>query len=125
MITGALPMKLTGRVGSSEREGKFNIEANLTGLKIENLLPGWVKPAGRPARAAFTLTKDKSGLRFDDLLVDGQGMLAKGSLELDGSGDLVSANFPVFATSDGDKVTLKADRGADGALAGGDARRRL
>ena len=30
--------------------------------------------------------------------------------------ELVSANFPVFALSDGDKVTLKADRSNDGAL---------
>jgi len=37
-------------------------------------------------------------------------------LELDGSGEVQSANFPVFATSDGDRATLRADRGADGAL---------
>ena len=28
----------------------------------------------------------------------------------------MSANFPVFSLSDGDKVTLKADRGSDGVL---------
>jgi uncharacterized protein DUF3971 len=115
-VVGALPMRVTGRVGANDRDAKFNIEANLTPLKIENLLPGWVKPAGRPARAAFTMVKDKSGFRFDDVLVDGQGVLAKGTVEIDGSGDVVAANFPVFATSDGDKVMLKADRGADGAL---------
>jgi hypothetical protein len=55
-------------------------------------------------------------LRFEDVLIDGQGVLAKGTVDLDSDGDLQSANFPVFATSDGDKTTLKADRGADGAL---------
>jgi hypothetical protein len=48
--------------------------------------------------------------------VDGQGVLAKGTVELDNDGDLVTANFPVFATSDGDKASVKADRAADGAL---------
>ena len=62
------------------------------------------------------LTREKNGLRFDDLLVDGSGVLAKGSLELDSNGELQAANLPVFATSDGDKATIKADRGADGAL---------
>jgi hypothetical protein len=80
-------------------------------------LPGWTKASGKPARLAFTLIKDKTGIvRFDDLLIDGPGVLAKGSLELDNSGDLQSANFPVFATSDGDKASLRADRAADGAL---------
>ena len=34
-------------------------------------------------------------------------MLAKGTVELDGNGDLLSANFPVFAISDGDKASLQ------------------
>ena len=50
MLTGALPMRLTGRVGNDERDARFNVEADLTATKIDNLLPGWVKPAGRPAR---------------------------------------------------------------------------
>jgi hypothetical protein len=40
----------------------------------------------------------------------------RGSLEFDSANELVSANFPVFALSDGDKLSLKADRGSDGAL---------
>jgi hypothetical protein len=115
-LTGALPMRLTGRVGQDEREGRFNVEADLTATKIDNLLPGWVKPAGKQARLAFTLSRDKGALRFDDLLIDGPGVLAKGSLELDSNGELQSVNLPVFATSDGDKTTVKVDRGADGAL---------
>jgi hypothetical protein len=115
-LTGALPMRLTGRVGQDERDGRFNIEADLTAMKIDNLLPGWVKPPGKQARLAFTLSRDKGVMRFDDLLIDGQGVLAKGSLELDSNGELQTANLPVFATSDGDKTTVKVDRGADGAL---------
>ena len=55
-------------------------------------------------------------MRFDDLLIDGPGILVEGSVELDANGEMQSANFPVFATSDGDKATLKAERGTDGAL---------
>ncbi len=58
--------------------------------KIENLLPGWVKPAGKPARAMFLMTKDKNAMRFDDVLIDGQGVLAKGTAELDLNGELGS-----------------------------------
>jgi len=116
-LAGPMPMKFSGRVGSDDREGRFSVEADLTNTKIENLLPGWVKAPGRQARVAFTLIKQKtSGLRFEDVLIDGQGVLAKGTVDLDGDGDLLAANFPVFATSDGDKTSVRADRGADGAL---------
>ena len=55
-------------------------------------------------------------MRFEDLLIDGQGALAKGTVELDGDGNVLSLNLPVFATSDGDKASVRADRGSDGAL---------
>ena len=116
MLTGALPMRLTGRVGQDEREGRYNVEADLTATKIDNLLPGWVKLPGKQARLAFTMSRNNGAMRFDDLLIDGQGVLAKGSLELDSNGELQAVNLPVFATSDGDKATVKVDRGADGAL---------
>ena len=115
-LTGAFPIRVTARVAQIEKDNRFSIEADLTPVKIDNLLPGWVKPAGRPARAAFVLNKDRSGTRFDDLLIDGQGVLAKGSVEIDANGDLQSANFPVFATSDGDKATVRAERLQDGTL---------
>ena len=114
-ISGLLSFKLTGRVNEAEAT-RLNVEADLTPLKVDSLLPGWVKPPGQPARAAFTFVKDKEGMRFDDLLVDGQGILARGTVELDANGDMKLANFPVFATSDGDKVTLRAERGTDGAM---------
>jgi hypothetical protein len=115
-ITGALPMKLSGRIGNDGKADRHSIEADLTPVRIDNLLPGWVKPPGRPARVAFTLVKENGGIRFDDLLVDGQGVLARGVVELDGNSELESANFPIFAPADGDKASMKVDRGADGAL---------
>ena len=116
-LAGALPMRLTGRIGGEDRDSRFNVEADLTAIKIDNLLPGWVKPPGKQARLAFALVKQKTGaMRFDDLIIDGPGVLAKGMVEVDSEGEVQAANFPVFATSDGDKLTMRADRGADGAL---------
>jgi hypothetical protein len=114
--TGPMPVKLNSRVGATEKDARFSVEADLTPVKIDQLLPGWVKPSGKLARAAFTLVRNKDSIRFDDLLIDGQGILVKGTVELDANGELQTVNFPVFATSDGDKTTLKADRGPDGAL---------
>jgi hypothetical protein len=116
-ITGTIPIKVVGHVGDnvSSDEG-MSVEADLTPVKIDNLLPGWVKPMGRPARATYTMVRTGKTARFDDLSIDGAGATVRGSLEFDNANELVSANFPVFALSDGDKVTLKADRGGDGVL---------
>src|SRR5260221_9020128 len=113
---GAIPIKVVGRFGNTVTEDSMSVEADLTPVKIDNLLPGWLKPAGRPARATYTMVKTGKTVRIDDLSVDGSGATVRGSIEFDSSNELVSANFPVFALSDGDKLTLKADRGTDGAL---------
>ena len=115
-VTGAIPIKIVGRVGDNVSDESMSVEADLTPVKIDNLLPGWVKAAGRPARATYAMLKTGKSVRIDDLSIDGSGATVRGSVEFDNSNELVSANFPVFALSDGDKLTLKADRGTDGAL---------
>src|SRR5450830_1906026 len=115
-VTGAIPVKVTGRVGNNTKDDRMSVEADLTPVKIDDLLPGWVKPAGKSARATYTLLKTGKSVRFDDLNIDGAGVTVKGAVEIDSASEIVSANFPVFSLSDGDKVTLKADRGNDGVL---------
>jgi hypothetical protein len=55
-------------------------------------------------------------MRFEDIVIEGAGTLVKGMVELDDKGEIVLASFPTFALSDGDKATLRADRGPDGTL---------
>jgi hypothetical protein len=115
-VTGAIPVKVTAHVGNSSKDDRMSVEADLTPVKIDNLLPGWVKPAGKSARATYTLQKTDKSVRFDNLSIDGSGASVKGSVEIDNASEIVSANFSVFSLSDGDKVALKADRGNDGVL---------
>ncbi len=49
-------------------------------------------------------------------MVEGGGVSIKGSLEVDQNGDLLNANFPVYSPTEGDKTTLRAERGADGVV---------
>jgi len=116
-VTGTIPVDVAGTI-SEDGSGsdKLNVQADLTQAKIDNLLPGWQKTAGQPAKATYTLVKTPTSARFDNLSIDGSGVSVKGSVELDNDGDIQGANLPVFALSGGDKVTLKADRGTDGVL---------
>ncbi len=115
-LTGPVPIKLNGRVPAREGDSRLAVEADLTQAKIDNLLPGWSKAPGRAGRATFTLVSRTGGTRFEDLVVEAPNTSVKGMVEVDSSGDVVSASFPVFSLSDGDKATLKADRGPDGTL---------
>lgn len=116
-VSGAIPIRLAGRVAmSSDREGRFAIEADLTPAQIDGLLPGWAKPSGKPARATFTLATKPQSTRIEDLLIEGAGGGVKGTIDFDASGEVQSANFPSYGFSDGDRTSLRIERAADGAL---------
>uniref|UniRef100_E6VM16 YhdP central domain-containing protein n=1 Tax=Rhodopseudomonas palustris (strain DX-1) TaxID=652103 RepID=E6VM16_RHOPX len=115
-LSGPLGVKLNGKIGDNEQDSKFAIEADLTPVKIDNLLPGWSKQPGKPGKAAFNVVRKPQSTRLDDVTVEGGGTLIKGSLEVDPDGDLINVNFPVYSPSEGDKAMLKADRGTDGVL---------
>jgi hypothetical protein len=116
-VSGAVPIRLSGRVATAaDREGRFAVEADLTPAQIDGLLPGWAKPSGKPARATFTLATKPQSIRIEDLLIEGAGGGVKGTIELDASGEVQSANFPSYGFSDGDRASLKIERGPEGAL---------
>jgi hypothetical protein len=112
-VSGALPIKLTGKIGGDSRMG---IEADLTSLKLDNILPGWVKLPGKSSRAVFNVVQKPQSTRLEDIVIDGGGVSIKGSIEVDPNGDLINANFPTYSPSEGDKTTLKAERGPDGVV---------
>ncbi len=115
-ISGPIPVKLSGKIGSTDRDSRLNIEADLTQAKITELLPGWTKPHGRSARASFVLAEKPRATRLEDLVIDAPGTSVKGMVEIDSDGEITLASFPVYALSDGDKASLRAERTPDGVL---------
>ena len=49
-VSGAIPIKVVGKIASGDHDSKIGVEADLTALKLDNLLPGWVKPPANRAR---------------------------------------------------------------------------
>jgi hypothetical protein len=115
-VSGAIPIKLVGKIGGPDRDSRMGIDADLTSLKLDNILPGWVKLPGKSSRAVFNVVQKQQSTRLEDIVIDGGGVSIKGSLEIDQNGDLISANFPTYSPSDGDKTSLKAERGSDGVV---------
>ena len=113
-VSGSIPIKVIGKIG--DNDSRVGIEADLTSLRLDNILPGWVKVPGKSGKATFVVVKKEQSTLFQDIVVEGGGVSIKGSLEVDQNGDLLNANFPTYAPSDGDKTSLKAERGADGVV---------
>jgi len=116
-VSGALPLKLNGKIGS-DQNSRLGAEADLTPLKLDNVLPGWVKATGKSGKASFNVVQKEQSTRFEDIVVEGDGASIKGSLEVDQNGDLMNANFPIYSPSAGDKASLKVERGPDGVIKG-------
>src|ERR1700688_4001782 len=115
-VSGAIPIKLVGKIGGPDRDSRLGIDADLTSLKLDNILPGWVKLPGKSSRAVFNVVQKQQSTRLEDIVIDGGGVSIKGSLEVDQNGDLMNANFPTYSPTEGDKTTLKAERGSDGVV---------
>ncbi|MEA2927681.1 MAG: hypothetical protein QOG38_109, partial [Hyphomicrobiales bacterium] len=115
-VTGPLQFRLHGRASYTDRESRYQVEADLKDVKVSELLPGWWKVAGKPAKVSFTVVDKPQSMRFEDIVIEGSGALVKGMIELDDKGEIMLASFPTFGLSDGDKATLRADRAPDGTL---------
>ena len=115
-VSGAVPIKLIGKIGGPDRDSRMGIDADLTSLKLDNILPGWVKLPGKSSHAVFNVVQKQQSTRLEDIVIDGGGVLIKGSLEVDQNGELMNANFPTYSPSEGDRTTLKAERGPDGVV---------
>jgi uncharacterized protein DUF3971 len=112
-VSGSIPIKLVGKIGD---QSKMGIEADLTQLKLDNILPGWVKIPGKSSKATFNVVPKSQSTRFEDVVIEGGGVSIKGSLEVDQNGDLLNANFPTYSPTEGDKTSLRAERGPDGVV---------
>lgn len=110
-VSGPVLVRLVGTTDNVVT--KANIELDLTGARINDLVPGLTKPPGKPLKARFASTDAGKTVRINDLVLDGSGTLIKGWLELADSGDVLGANFSTFQLSDGDRASLTANRAGD------------
>jgi hypothetical protein len=71
---------------------------------------------GKTGKATLNVVPKAQSTRFEDIVVEGNGVSIKGSLEVDQNGELMNANFPTYSPSEGDKASLRAERGPDGVV---------
>ena len=111
-LAGPVPVRVVlplgpGRIGP-------RIEADLTKAVVDDIVPGWVKPAGRPGRLTFTLVESPKMLELRDLQLESGSVLLKGSAQLSPEGNLERADLSAFKLSAGDDVRVQLERAATG-----------
>lgn len=116
-LTGPVAVRAVAPLG---RPGPVRVEIDLARAAVENLLPGWTKPAGKPGRATFLVGMGQEGgpagapagqtAELSDLVVESGSVLLKGSAVLGADGQLERADLPVVRLSPGDDMRARVER---------------
>jgi hypothetical protein len=85
------------------------VEIDLSRAAIDNLLPGWVKPAGRPGKLTFTLNEER-GQELRDLVLDSGPVHLRGQVSLSAEGTLERADIAMLKLSPGDDLRAQVER---------------
>jgi hypothetical protein len=111
-LTGPIGAKMSAVLGQKERPRAL-VEIDFGRAAIDNLLPGYTKTAGRPAKASFTLVNDPEGPDLENFIFDGGTAYAKGLIELDPSGGLQRVRLSPVRLSPGDDMSIVAEPSKD------------
>ena len=111
-LVGPIGARFVSALGQGDTTHS-QVELDFTHADVEGLLPGYVKPAGRPAKATFAVTTDAEGTRVDQLVFDGGTASARGSVQFDANGSFVAARLSPVRLSPGDDMKVDVDQVKD------------
>ncbi len=112
-LSGPVSARVVVAVGGLEK-GRPQVELDFTRATMNGFPPGLVKPAGRAAKASFTLVADADKTTLHSFSFDAGVASAQGQIELDAAGGLVSAKMAQLRLSPGDDMRLDLQNGKDG-----------
>jgi hypothetical protein len=115
-VSGPLGVSVDATLGPADAVAA-TIEADLTEVRVDGLLPGWSKVPGAPGRFAVRVESGAEGLVFDGLALESGSVALAGAGRLNAEGGLEEIVLPTVRLSPGDDVSARASRAADGALA--------
>ena len=109
MLTGPMTVKIKSDFPVNTKVG-LPVEIDLTKAVIDGLLPGWSKPAGKPARARFSLLEKDGAYRITNIDLDGAAPTLKGSAEVAADGSITSFQFTTVKLSPGDSMQAEGQK---------------
>ncbi len=107
-LTGSVNLKIGVPLGSPDASDVM-VEADLTKAGIDQLIPGWVKPAGKPGKLTFTM-REGPETEIRDLQLDSGTVQLRGTAALSKDGDLEKAELSTFKLSPGDDMRAQIEQ---------------
>lgn len=113
-ITGIVGAKFSTDLARGD-EAKPQVELDFTRAGIDGLVPGYSKPAGKPAKASFQVASRGDGAELEQFSFDGGGgTMAAGTLSLDQNGNFTGGKFSQVRLSPGDDMKVDVEQTRDG-----------
>lgn len=106
-LTGSIALKAGIPLGASAAPGML-IEADLSKANVDQIIPGWVKPVGKPGKLTFTMV-DGTETEIRDLQLDSGPVQLRGTASLSKDGNLEKADLSTFKLSSGDDMRVQLD----------------
>src|SRR3954470_15268220 len=111
-LAGPVPIRVALPLGKGAKPGA-KIEADLTKAVVDNLVPGWVKPAGKPGKLSFlaaTAAAPNGSSELREFTLDSGTAQMRGTLTLSAEGQLDRADLSSFKLSPGDDLKVLVER---------------
>lgn len=111
-LTGPVPVRVAVPLGKGAKSG-IKVEADLSKAAVDNLVPGWVKPAGRPGKLSFlapNTSASNGGSELREFVLDSGSAQMRGTLLLSGEGHLDRAELSSFKLSPVDDMRVVVER---------------
>lgn len=109
-LAGPTPVRITRGIGPVKAPAR--VEIDLTRATINNFVPGWVKPVGRPGKITFAYAQaaKSSDFELQDFQAESAGFLLKGTVTLGPNNILRAAKFLQARMSPGDDAQVNWER---------------
>ena len=113
-LTGPVTARLTAPLTDLGRLARGQVDLEFAAATFTNLFGALTKPSGRPAKASFAYAETDKGATLDNLVFEGAGAAARGSVSLDEEGGLRAFKLAQARLSPGDEMRIEGQRSGQG-----------
>ena len=108
-LSGPVGVRFVSPLGAPGKP-KALVEMDLTRAGLDGVAPGVVKPAGQAAKLSFAVTPGEGPVTLENLVFEGAGLSARGSVDLQADGSLAAARLSQVKVSPGDDMRVDVTR---------------
>ena len=105
---------LLAELSLDDPKAPMAVTADLAGVGIDGLVPGFSKPAGRAGRLGFVVEAKTDKTVIKDFVLESGDRSVRGTIEFGPKGELLSATLPIYRPGPGDDAKVEIDKAKGG-----------